>query len=115
MVVLSGVFALIYYFLSWVPSEFEMLTFPSRETVRTKPIQNNPTPHKHRRITHSNEPGNPPRREQLNKLKEALGLDVGSLQYKKRGQGVYHVLYDEGKHKWRFIGSWLDLREKLQH
>ena len=56
----------------------------------------------------------PPTKEQLQALKEALGLKEGSLQYKKRGQGVYHVLYNEGKYRWCHLGSWIQLKEKLE-
>jgi len=55
----------------------------------------------------------PPTKEQLQALKEALGLEEGSLQYKKRGQGIYAVLYSEGKHHWNHLGSWKELRQKL--
>lgn len=113
---LSGVFLLIYlyFFLTWGgSSKYEMTTFPSRQTIRTKSIVNNPSPRRHGRPTvHSNI--EPPTKDQLHRLKEALGFDVGSLQFKRRGMGIYHVVYNEGKYKWRFIGSWLDLKEKIQ-
>ena len=56
----------------------------------------------------------PPTREQLQALKEVLGLKQGSLQFKKRGAGVYRVLYDEGKYRWHHLGSWIQLKEKLE-
>lgn len=55
-----------------------------------------------------------PTRHQLNKLKEALGLEEGSLQYKRKGDGVYLVHYQDGKHKWTHLGSWPELKEKLE-
>lgn len=55
----------------------------------------------------------PPSREELQRLKEVLGISQGSLQYKKRGQGIYHVVYAEGKHHWNHLGSWKELRQKL--
>ena len=55
----------------------------------------------------------PPTREQLGKLKGMLGIEKGSLQYKKRGQGVYHVIYSEGKHNWNHLGTWKELKQKL--
>ena len=108
MLTLSLVLALLDCFTVWGRSyEYETPTFPSRETVRRV---NNP-----KRKAHSNEAVvDPPTREQLHKLKEALGLDSGSLQFKRRGRGIYHVCYEQGKHRWYFIGSWLDLKEKLQ-
>ena len=56
----------------------------------------------------------PPTREELQRLKEVLGIEKGSLQYKKRGQGIYHVLYNEGKYRWAHLGSWIRLKEKLE-
>ena len=56
----------------------------------------------------------PPTRQQLQALKEVLGLKEGSLQYKKRGQGVYHVVYNQGKYRWRHLDSWIRLKEKLE-
>jgi len=55
----------------------------------------------------------PPSREELQRLKEVLGISQGSLQYKKRGQGIYHVVYAEEKHHWNHLGSWKELRQKL--
>ena len=63
---------------------------------------------------HKSEVVDPPTREQLQALKEALGLKKGSLQYKKRGEGVYHVRYIERKYRWIRIGLWTELREKLE-
>ena len=101
----SIVLALIHIFLNWGPSEYEMPTFPILAT--------NPSPRRHRRKTvHSNI--EPPTKEQLQSLREALGLDVGSLQFKRRGMGIYHVVYNKGKYKWRFIGSWSDLKQKVE-
>jgi hypothetical protein len=112
LVALSIVLVLLDYFLVWGrPYDYEAPTFLSKESVRTKPVVNKPSPRKHRRKTVNIDP---PSREELNKLKEVLSLDVGSLQYKKRGQGIYHVVYAEGKHKWRFIGSWIELKKKLE-
>jgi len=56
-----------------------------------------------------------PTKEELERLKEALGLDKGSLHYKKRGDGIYHVTYDSAakKHRWTRLGSWPELRGKL--
>lgn len=56
----------------------------------------------------------PPTREQLQALKEVLGLKRGSLQYKKRGAGVYLVTYEHGKYRWHHLGSWIQLKEKLE-
>jgi len=55
----------------------------------------------------------PPTREELCRLKEVLGISEGSLQFKKRGQGIYAVTYEHGKHVWKHVGSWIQLREKL--
>ena len=55
----------------------------------------------------------PPTKEQLQAMKEILGLDRGSLQYKKRGRGLYHVVYDGGRHHWKHLGSWKELKDKL--
>lgn len=57
----------------------------------------------------------PPTQEQLKALKKALGLTHGSLQYKKRGDGIYHVVWnkDTKKHEWIHLGSWLELKAKL--
>lgn len=62
---------------------------------------------------HKSEIVDPPTREQLQALKEVLGLENGSLQFKSRGAGVYLVTYEDGKHVWRHIGLWIQLREKL--
>jgi len=45
-------------------------------------------------------------------MKKALGLEKGSLQYKRKGDAVYHVTYDSGskRHKWKKLGSWKDLK-----
>jgi len=92
-----------------------MTTFPSRQSIRTKSIVNNSSPHRHRRREiHSNiEPS--PSKEQLRRLREILEIKKGSLQYKKRGCGVYHVKYgNDGKYRWTYIGSWTDLKEKIE-
>ena len=54
-----------------------------------------------------------PTREELQRLKEVLGLSRGSLQFKKRGQGIYLVTYEHGKHVWKHLGQWNQLKEKL--
>ena len=55
---------------------------------------------------------NRPSREDLEALKKALGLEKGSLQYKRKGDAVYHVTYDRGskRHKWKRLGSWKELK-----
>ena len=75
--------------------------------------RNNPTLPENGKKSERLEAVEPPGRERLQALKEVLGLKEGSLQYKKRGQGIYHVVYSEGKHQWIHIGSWVQLREKL--
>ena len=55
-----------------------------------------------------------PTREELQLLKEVLGISQGSLQFKKRGQGIYLVIYNNGKHVWTHLGRWNQLKEKLQ-
>jgi len=57
-----------------------------------------------------------PAKEDLQQLKEALELKEGSLHYKRRGQGIYHVVYDPAtkKHRWTYLGSWPQLKPKLQ-
>ena len=54
-----------------------------------------------------------PSKQQLAKLKTALGLTAGSLQYKKGS--VYLVTYDASskKHIWKRLGPWLELKRKL--
>lgn len=56
----------------------------------------------------------PPTREELQQLKEMLGIEKGSLQYKRRGAGIYLVTYERGKHVWKYLGSWIRLKEKLK-
>ena len=55
---------------------------------------------------------NKPSREELEALKRVLGLEKGSLQYKRKGDAVYLVTYDpETKgHKWKKLGSWSELK-----
>ena len=55
---------------------------------------------------------NIPSREDLEALKKALGLEKGSLQYKRKGDAVYHVTYDREskRHKWKKLGSWKELK-----
>lgn len=112
LVGLSGVFMLIYlyFYLTWGPSEPETPIFSTREPIRTQPIVNKPSPRRQGRKFRSNI--DPPTKEQLHKLKEALDIGKGSLQYKKRGQGVYHVTYENGKYQWQYLGSWSELKGK---
>jgi predicted nucleic acid-binding Zn-ribbon protein len=35
-----------------------------------------------------------PSKEELNSIKKILGLEKGCMQYKERGDGVYHVVYN---------------------
>jgi hypothetical protein len=55
-----------------------------------------------------------PTREDLARLKDALGIRKGSLQFKRKGLGVYNVIYGEGKYTWHFLGSWSKLKETLE-
>ena len=55
----------------------------------------------------------PPTREELQRLKDVLGIKKGSLQYKQRGAGVYCVVYSRGKHCWERLGGWKELKQKL--
>ena len=55
-----------------------------------------------------------PTREELQRLKEVLGISLGSLQFKERGQGIYLVTYENGKHIWKHLGRWNHLKEKLE-
>ena len=84
---------------------------PSLERSESHPVVRikNPKPQKAKTMNVE-----PPSREELQRLKEVLGISQGSLQYKKRGQGVYHVLYNEGKYRWRHLDSWVQLKEKLE-
>lgn len=54
-----------------------------------------------------------PSREDLEKLRAKLELE-GSLQCK--GRTIYHVQYDSEakKHHWNRLGTWSDLKQKLQ-
>jgi hypothetical protein len=56
----------------------------------------------------------PPSREELQRLKEVLNIEKGSLQFKRRGSGIYLVTYEHGKYCWRHLGSWIQLKEKLE-
>ena len=56
---------------------------------------------------------NPPSKEELLRLRDVLGIEKGSLQFKRRGLGIYHVVYSEGRHRWDHLGSWKELKEKL--
>ena len=61
------------------------------------------------------EPLEPPTKEELHMLKEVLKLDKGSLHYKRRGEGIYHVVYDSAtkKYRWTHLGSWSELKTKI--
>ena len=76
----------------------------SYSVARTK----NPKPQKPETVN-----VDPPTREELRRLKEVLGVEKGSFQYKSRGQGIYLVTYEHGRHHWKHVGSWIQLREKL--
>lgn len=77
----------------------------SHSAVRTK----NPKPQKAKTVN-----VDPPGKGDLQRLKDVLGVKKGSLQYKKRGAGVYLVVYNQGKYTWRHVGSWIQLKEKLE-
>jgi hypothetical protein len=56
----------------------------------------------------------PPTHKQLAQLRDARGIREGSLQFKKRGAGVYQVQYEHGKYRWVHLGSWIDLKQQLE-
>ena len=57
---------------------------------------------------------NPSRRE-LEALKKALGITKGSIQYKKRGDGIYLVTYNPSKkgYDWNHLGRWSELKKLI--
>jgi len=56
-----------------------------------------------------------PSKEDLARLKEALKIEKGCLQYKEHGDKVYISKYDrEGKgKKWTMLGAWSDLHKLI--
>ena len=56
-----------------------------------------------------------PSREDLEALKKALGFEKGSIQHKKKGDGVYLVVYNPEKkgYDWKHLGSWSDLKTSI--
>jgi len=94
------------FFLGWLASSVteEAEDLEPSERVQTR----------RRRNTASLEQVDPPNRDQLNKLREILGIASGSLQFKKRGLGVYRVEYQNGKYLWTHIGCWSELKQRLE-
>lgn len=79
------------------------------------PPPSDPRPSKsNRRRSNGSIASDPPTREDLTRLKETLGIRKGSLQFKRRGSGVYNVIYGEGRYSWQRIGSWPELKETLE-
>jgi hypothetical protein len=58
---------------------------------------------------------NVPSREQLASLKVAMGIEKGSLHYKKMGNGIYQVTYDctSKKYAWHLLGKWSELKDRI--
>ena len=56
-----------------------------------------------------------PSRRELEALKKALGITKGSIQYKKRGDGIYLVTYNPSKkgYDWNHLGRWSDLKKLI--
>jgi hypothetical protein len=56
-----------------------------------------------------------PSKEDLDKLKYALGIEKGSMQYKKRGDGVYLAVYNSEKkgYDWKHLRTWEDLKSRI--
>lgn len=116
----SGIFVTIrqlyIWFWSWPSdsycSERRLNFYKSTSTENfTVKDQTTATPEKLQR--HKLQVVDPPSREELQRLKELLGISEGSLQFKRRGFGVYHVVYSEGKHNWNHLGTWKKLKQKL--
>ena len=53
-----------------------------------------------------------PSREELQCLKEALKIEKGALAYKSGS--VYQIRYENKKHVWNRLGSWLELKQQLE-
>jgi len=60
-------------------------------------------------------PSEKPSKEDLDMLKEILGIEKGCPQYKERGDGVWLSVYDREtkKKRWTKIGSWSDLQHLI--
>jgi hypothetical protein len=56
-----------------------------------------------------------PSKEDLDKLKYALGIEKGSMQYKKRGDGVYLATYNSERkgYDWKRLGTWTELKSHI--
>ena len=56
-----------------------------------------------------------PSRRELEALKKALGITKGSIQYKKRGDGIYLVTYNPSKkgYDWNHLGRWSELKKLI--
>ena len=56
-----------------------------------------------------------PTRRELEALKKALGISKGSIQYKKRGDGIYLVTYNPSKkgYDWNHLGRWSELKKLI--
>jgi len=53
-----------------------------------------------------------PTKEELEQLREVLKIEKGSLSYKSGS--VYNIVYQNKKHVWNCLGSWLVLKEQLE-
>jgi len=58
---------------------------------------------------------NKPSKEDRERLKEALKIEKGCLQYKANGDKVYLVLYDPASKKraWSLLGTWSELKDRI--
>lgn len=57
-----------------------------------------------------------PSKEDLNLLKQALGISKGTLVFKPRGQGIYHVTYDPDtkRRPWKHLGTYQVLKHEAE-
>jgi len=60
-------------------------------------------------------PSEKPSKEDLDMLKQILGIEKGCPQYKERGDGVWLSVYDREtrKKRWTKIGAWSDLKNLI--
>ena len=60
----------------------------------------------------SNDPIEPPTKQDLLNLKALLRLERGCLQYKNAS--IYWVTYEQGKYRWQRLGSLMNLSTMLE-
>ena len=111
----SGVLVALHLVYTW-PVEYEPWQHPynlgtSLEHSESHAVARTRKPKRQKAETSTIDP---PTKQELAQLKEALEIERGSLQYKRRGAGIYHVVYKAGKHRWKHVGSWIELKERLE-